>query len=54
MGAVVGCTRKICMEKNVNELNVDIKENIANLNTLNTNNPLNKHIFTQNSQFHFN
>ena len=37
MGAVVGCTRKICMDKNINELNVDIKENIENLNTINTN-----------------
>ena len=37
MGAFLGCTRKLCVEKNINEINVDIKENIEKLNTINTN-----------------
>ena len=36
MGSVVGCTRKLCLEKNINEENLDIK-NLENFNTVNTN-----------------
>ena len=36
MGSVVGCTKKLCLEKNINEENLDIK-NLENLNTINTN-----------------
>ena len=37
MGSVVGCTRNFCLEKNTKEINVDLKENIENINTINTN-----------------
>ena len=39
MGAIVGCTKKLCLEKNLKELNLDLKQQnyIENLNTINTN-----------------
>ena len=38
MGAVAGCTKKLCLEKNIKEINLDIQENdIENLNTINSN-----------------
>ena len=36
MGSVVGCTREICFEENIKEMNLDVKKNLENLNTKNT------------------
>jgi len=38
MGAVVGCTKKICLEKNINDADLELKDNnLENLNTINSN-----------------
>ena len=38
MGAVVGCTKKICLEKNIHEADLELKDNnLENLNTINSN-----------------
>ena len=38
MGAVVGCTKKICLEKNINQADLELKDNnLENLNTINSN-----------------
>ena len=38
MGAVVGCTKKICLEKSINDADLELKDNnLENLNTINSN-----------------
>lgn len=38
MGAVVGCTKKICLERNIKEVDLELKDNnLENLNTINSN-----------------
>ena len=38
MGSVVGCTKEICFESNIKEMNVDVKEkDLENLNSINNN-----------------
>ena len=34
MGSVVGCTKRLCTDKTITEINLDIKENMDNLNTI--------------------
>ena len=34
MGSVVGCTKRLCTDKTITEINLDIKQNMENLNTI--------------------
>ena len=34
MGSVVGCTKKLCTEKNITEVNLEIKQSMGNIQTI--------------------
>ena len=56
MGAAVGCTKELCFNNNVTEVNLELRENkITNLYTLNTNkNELTKPALNENEKEHNN
>ena len=56
MGATVGCTKELCLNNNVTEVNLELRENkITNLYTLNTNkNELTKPALNENEKEHNN
>ena len=56
MGAAVGCTKELCLNNNVTEVNLELRENkITNLYTLNTNkNELTKPALNENEKEHNN
>ena len=51
MGSVVGCTREICFEENIKEMNLDVKKNLENLNTKNTITNKNEHTKPANNEY---
>ena len=37
MGSVVGCTKKLCTEINITEVNLEIKQSMGNIQTIYSN-----------------